>query len=64
MTANTARLSVYALMDDKALGLAIADLQTKVDQMQYARGPVAGRMRDAYTDALDAARAEAERRRT
>jgi hypothetical protein len=62
-TATAARLSIYALMDERALAFAIADLEAKVEQMNHARGPVASKFRAAFEDALAAARAEWARRR-
>jgi len=57
-----ARLSVYRLMDDRALAVAVADLEQKIEQLGYARGPVAGNVRASYEDALHQARAELHRR--
>lgn len=64
MTVTTCRPpTVYALMDDKVLHAAIADLELKVEQLGYCRRPVAPALRRAYEDALLQARAEVERRR-
>jgi hypothetical protein len=49
-------------MDDKALAFAIADLERMVEQLKFARSPVASKLQTGYTDALDQARAELERR--
>lgn len=62
--ATSEKLSVYRLMSDQVLAVAVADLEVKVEQMQFARGPVASKMQNAYIDALLAARAECARRRT
>jgi hypothetical protein len=56
-------MSIYVLMDDKALAFAIADLEAKLEQMEFARGPVASKFREAFESALAAAKAELERRR-
>ena len=64
MTATTTeRLSVYQLMDDRQLAAAIEDLETKLAQLKFCRGPLSGKLLDGYTDARDAAREEQERRR-
>lgn len=60
MTAE--RQSIYRLMSNEALAAAIVDLEHYVAQLEFSRGPVAPALRAAYTDALDCARAEAERR--
>ena len=59
------RPSVYQLlMDDKTLAAAIEDLETKLTQLKFCRGPLSGKLFDGYNDALAAAIAEQERRRT
>lgn len=52
------------LLDDDALGALIARLQRQVETLTAARGEVGHRIRLGYVEALTAAQAEAERRRT
>jgi hypothetical protein len=63
MSATITPMSIYKLMSERQLADALADLERMVDQLQYARGPVAGKLTDAYADALLMARNEMERRR-
>ena len=57
-------MSIYRLMDDRTLERAVADLERRLEQLKFARGPVAPALTRSYVDALDRARAEIERRRT
>lgn len=51
-------------MADDQLAEAIKSLERNVAQLCYARGEIGARIRQGYADALDAAQAELERRRT
>lgn len=54
--------TIYRLMEDHVLAAAIADLQRVLEQLRYARGPVAPALERCYRDSLDAAEREAARR--
>jgi len=62
--APSERLTVYRLMDDRQLEAAVAELEVKLAQLGFACGPVPRAVQEAYTDALDQARAELQRRAT
>ena len=55
-------LTPYRLMSDRQLEHAVADLQRQVEQLAYLREPAPPALRAGLVDALDRARAEAERR--
>ena len=65
MSATTAqRMTIYSLMNDNELLLALGDLQARIEQLRYARGPMSPRLLEAYRDDLARAEAEFEKRRT